>query len=216
MTRLKMLLAATLISGSATLLTVASPLAAQVGVAVGDGAVEVQYGERDQRGKMFVRPDVLEQGDRVRISARDLRPFARLVLSAGRNPARLDTVRAVQADANGRLFINVRLPDWARPGRNLFFALETRGGRTVALSRPIRVVDSEDEGDDRITVTGELLEPTATCPRLAGDDGRIYALAGSLRDFDSGDRVRVTGEMAETSICNQRRTIDVERIRSAE
>jgi len=79
------------------------------------------------------------------------------------------------------------------------------------------VVDSgRDEADERITVTGELLAPTATCPRLAGDDGRIYALAGSLRQFDTGDRVRVTGELAEVSICNQRRTISVERIRSAE
>lgn len=216
MTRLKMLLAATLISGSAALLPVASPQAAQVGVAVGDGTVEVQLGERDRRGQIFVRPGVAEPGDRVNISARDLRPFARLVLSAGRNPARLDTIRAVRADADGRLFVTVRVPDWARPGRNLFFALETQGGRTVALSRPIRVVDAEDEGDDRITVTGELLEPSATCPRLAGDDGRIYALAGRLRDFDTGDRVRVTGEIADTSICNQRRTIDVERIRSAD
>lgn len=216
MTKLKMLLAATLISGSAALLPVAPAQAAQVGVAVGDGAIAVQYGERYQRGRMYVRPGVAEPGDRVSIAARDLRPFARLVLTAGRNPAQLDTVRRVRADANGRLFVSVRIPDWARPGRNLFFALETAGGRTVALSRPIRVVDSEDQGDDQITVTGELLEPSATCPRLAGDDGRIYALAGSLRDFDTGDRVRVTGEIADTSICNQRRTIDVERIRSAE
>lgn len=112
--------------------------------------------------------------------------------------------------------MSVRVPDWARPGRNLFFALETPGGRTVALSRPIRIVEAEDEGDERITVTGELLAPSATCPRLAGDDGRVYALAGSLRNFDTGDRVRVTGEIADVSICNQRRTIEVERIRSGE
>lgn len=96
-------------------------------------------------------------------------------------------------------------------------ALETRGGRIVAQARPIRVLDRDDEDrDDRITVTGELLAPSATCPRLAGDDGRIYALAGSLRQFETGDRVRVSGELAEVSICNQRRTIAVERIRSAE
>jgi hypothetical protein len=98
MTKLKMLLAATLISGSAALLPVASPQAAQVGVTAGDGVVAVQNGERSRRGQVFVRPGVAEPGDRVSIAARDLRPFARLVLSAGRNPARLDTVRAVRAE----------------------------------------------------------------------------------------------------------------------
>jgi hypothetical protein len=136
---------------------------------------------------------------------------------AGRNPARLETIRTVRTDAAGRLYLRVRVPEWARPGRNLFFALQTEGGRIVALARPIRVVDrGKNEAGDRITVTGELLSPSATCPRLAGDDGRIYALAGSLRQFETGERVRVTGELAEVSICNQRRTIAVERIRSAE
>jgi hypothetical protein len=209
MMKLNMLLAAALLSSGAAIMPEQSAFA--------QSAVEAQYRDPYARGRLSVQPAEVEAGDRVTLQARGLRPGMRLRLVAGRNPARLALIRTVRADAAGRLYLRVRVPEWARPGRPLFFALETPGGRIVAQARPVRVVDRDrDESDERITVTGELLAPSATCPRLAGDDGRIYALAGSLRDFDTGDRVRVTGELAEVSICNQRRTIAVERIRSAE
>jgi hypothetical protein len=209
MMKLNMLLAAALLSSGAAMMPEQSAFA--------QSAVEAQYRDPYARGRLSVQPAEVEAGDRVTLQARGLRPGMRLRLVAGRNPARLALIRTVRADAAGRLYLRVRVPEWARPGRPLFFALETQGGRIVAQARPVRVVDRDrDESDERITVTGELLAPSATCPRLAGDDGRIYALAGSLRDFDTGDRVRVTGELAEVSICNQRRTIAVERIRSAE
>jgi hypothetical protein len=207
-----MLLAAALLGGSAAFLPAGSAAAQSPGVE----GIEVQYREREERGRLFVSPVEAEIGERVTLSARGLRARTVYNLVAGRNPSRFSIVRSVRTDAAGRLYLRIRVPDWARPGRNLFFALETPGGRVVAQARPVRVVDFGDEGDDRITVTGELLAPSATCPRLEGDDGRIYALAGSLRDFETGDRVRVTGELAEVSICNQRRTIEVERIRSAD
>lgn len=209
MMKLNMLLAAALLSSGAAMMPEQSAFA--------QSAVEAQYRDPYARGRLSVQPAEVEAGDRVTLQARGLRPGMRLRLVAGRNPARLALIRTVRADAAGRLYLRVRVPEWARPGRPLFFALETQGGRIVAQARPVRVVDRDrDESDERITVTGELLAPSATCPRLAGDDGRIYALAGSLRDFDTGDRVRVTGELAEVSICNQRRTIAVERIRGAE
>ncbi len=217
MRKLNMLLAAALLSGGAAMIPAGSAFAQSPGTETGRGVIEVQYRDPYARGRLFAQPAEVETGERVTLSARGLRPGVRLRLLAGRNPARLSLIRTVRADAAGRLFLRVSVPKFARPGRNLFFALETQGGRIVAQARPIRVVDrDENDADDRISVTGELLAPSATCPRLAGDDGRIYALAGSLRDFDTGDRVRVTGELAEVSICNQRRTIAVERIRSAE
>jgi hypothetical protein len=182
----------------------------------GRGVIEMQYRDNHANARLFVSPGEAEAGERVSITARGLRPGLRYVLVAGRTPSRLTVIRSVRANAAGRLDVRAAVPDWARPGRNLFFALQTQGGRLVALSRPLRVVEGGGDDEDIVTVTGELLSPSATCPRLAGDDGRIYALAGSLRQFDPGDRVRVTGELAEVSICNQRRTISVERIRSAE
>lgn len=214
----KMLLAAALIGGSAALGSAAPAQADRLGVTLGDGVVSVQYRDYRGRGQLTVRPRNVEAGDRVTLIGRDLPPGARLTLAVGRNPSRLERLRTVRSDLNGRVFATVTVPEWVRPGRNLFFALQVPGGgRTLALSRPVQVVDrGDDDRDEQITVTGVLLDPTATCPRLAGDDGRIYALAGNIRQFDTGDRVRVTGELADTSICNQRRTIDIDRIREAE
>ena len=216
MRKLNMLLAAAFLGGSAVLMPVA---AAPQGLEVQVGAaIEAQYGDADVRGRMSVSPREAEAGERVTVSGRGLPPGLRLQLVAGRTPSRLMVIQSVRVDAYGRISVRAPVPEWALPGRNLFFALQTRGGRLVALARPVRVIESDeyDGEDEQITVTGDLLNPYATCPRLAGDDGRVYALAGSLRQFEAGDRVRVTGELAEVSICNQRRTIVVERIRSAD
>lgn len=213
MNKLNMLIAATIVSSSAALVPVGSALADTVRVEVHTSG----YSDVYRRGRLSVRPSVADVDTRLTLSARGLRPLSRLVLVAGRSPSRLQTIRSVRTDANGRLFVRMSVPAWAQPGRNLFFALQTSGGRIVAQAQPIQIVDDEeDEEDNSITVTGELLDPSATCPRLAGDDGRIYALAGSLRQFETGDRVQVTGEPTEVSICQQRRTITVERIRDAQ
>ena len=214
----RMLLAAALIGGGAAFGAAAPAQADRLGVTLGNGVVSVQYGDYRGRGQLTVRPRNVEAGQRVTLIGRDLPPGARLTLAVGRNPSRLERLRTVRSDLNGRVFATVSVPEWVRPGRNLFFALQVPGGgRTLALSRPVQVVDrEEDGGDERISVTGVLLDPTATCPRLAGDDGRIYALAGNIRAFDTGDRVRVTGELADVSVCNQRRTIDIDRIREAD
>lgn len=216
MRKLNMLLAAAFLGSSAALLPAQAAPAEKLADRVGT-AIEIQYGDAYARGRLFVSPREAEPGERVTISGRGLPPGVRLQLVSGRTPSRLTLIQTVRVDASGRVYVRARVPEWARPGRNLFFALQTRGGRLVALARPVQVVESQDEDrDETITVTGELLNPSATCPRLAGDDGRIYALAGSLRQFETGDRVRVTGELAEVSICNQRRTIKIERIRGAE
>lgn len=215
MKKLKLLFAVALLSGSAALLPADAAQAQSPDGDAGRGVILAQH-DVYARGRLFVRPGEAKIGDRVTLIGRDLRPGMRLYLVAGRNPARLSRLQSLRADAAGRIYLRVRVPEWARPGRNLFFALQTPGGRIVAQARPLRVLDIDDDADQSITVTGELLSPSATCPRLAGDDGRVYALAGSLGQFETGDRVRVTGELAEVSICNQRRTIEVERIRSAE
>lgn len=216
MKKLNMLLAAALLGGAAMMPAGAAQAAS---IQLDNGGISVQYGDRYSRGRLIVRPEAVDQDSRVTLIGRDLPPFARLLVSAGRNPDRLRTVRAVRTDANGRVFLRVDVPEWARPGRPLFFALTTPGGRVLAQARPVRVLDAgeyDNGGNVRINVTGTLLDASATCPRLAGDDGRIYALAGNTREFDTGDRVRVTGELADVSTCNQRRTIDVERIREAD
>jgi hypothetical protein len=51
---------------------------------------------------------------------------------------------------------------------------------------------------------------------MRGDDGRLYTLTGDLpRRLRAGDRVRVAGQVAEVSFCQQGTTISVTRISEA-
>ncbi|HEX2834070.1 MAG TPA: DUF5818 domain-containing protein [Thermoanaerobaculia bacterium] len=64
----------------------------------------------------------------------------------------------------------------------------------------------------RITVTGTISDEGVECLALRGDDGKLYTLGRPRNPPASGQRVRVTGTIAETSICMQGTTINVETI----
>lgn len=66
-----------------------------------------------------------------------------------------------------------------------------------------------------IDVTGTITREGVTCTALRGDDGRLYTLAGQTAGFQPGDRVRVTGDQAQTSFCQQGTTVNLLSIRSA-
>lgn len=66
-----------------------------------------------------------------------------------------------------------------------------------------------------VTVTGVLTDEGIECPALRADDGAIYTLAGDARGFGPGDRVRVTGTVAEMSFCMQGTTLAVAGIEAA-
>lgn len=66
--------------------------------------------------------------------------------------------------------------------------------------------------DDEITVEGVLTDEGVTCPALRSDSDELYTLAGNLGDLETGARMRVTGRVAEASICMQGTTIAVSRI----
>jgi hypothetical protein len=60
---------------------------------------------------------------------------------------------------------------------------------------------------DPVTIEGVLSDEGVTCPALRGDDGELYTIAGDIGELQPGQRVRVTGEVAEMSICMQGTTI---------
>jgi len=66
-----------------------------------------------------------------------------------------------------------------------------------------------------ITVTGKLTNEGVECKAMRGDDGKLYTLTGDLKGFRTGDRVKVTGRIAETSTCMQGTTLGVEKIERA-
>ena len=63
-----------------------------------------------------------------------------------------------------------------------------------------------------ITTTGRLTNEGVECKAMRGDDGKLYTLTGDLKGFRTGDRVKVTGRIAEISNCMQGTTLSVEKI----
>jgi hypothetical protein len=69
-----------------------------------------------------------------------------------------------------------------------------------------------DKGGKPIQVRGTLTGEGVECQALRSADGQLYTLTGDLGGFKTGDRVRVKGEIAQISTCQQGITIAVEKI----
>lgn len=81
------------------------------------------------------------------------------------------------------------------------------------------IKDDKSRGNENRTrvvrITGELTDAGVECQALETESGQIYTLTGNLRGFETGDRVRVVGKVAEASICQQGTTLEVLNIRPA-
>jgi LysM repeat protein len=151
----------------------------------------------------------------VELRGQGYRPFARLRLLVGRTAYDLRRYSIVRANRRGRVLASVELPEWARPGRRVFFALQSLDGTSRTVAGPFRVV-GRPRPSERLTVTGTIVSGGVECPLLRSDDGRRYSLTGDLGGFGRGDRVEVIGRLAEVSICMQGPTLEVRRISEAE
>jgi LysM repeat protein len=150
----------------------------------------------------------------VEIRGSGFRPMEPLRLLAGPGAYDLELAERMKADRNGRVVFSTELPRWARPGSNVFFALQSANQRRRVVSEPFRVTGRRSQ--DLFRMSGTLISTGAECPVMRGDDGKVYSLAGEVQDFGRGDRVFVEGRAVEVSICMRGATIDVRRIRSAD
>lgn len=82
----------------------------------------------------------------------------------------------------------------------------------IAVAAASASADSHEPMSDPVTIEGVLTDEGVTCPALRGDDGELYTLAGDIGDLQPGQRVRVTGEVAEMSMCMQGTTIALHEI----
>ncbi len=76
-----------------------------------------------------------------------------------------------------------------------------------------RVVPLDAVPRNGIDVTGTITREGTTCTALRGDDGRLYTLAADTDGFRPGDRVRIIGDAAELSFCQQGTTVNLRSIR---
>jgi hypothetical protein len=79
----------------------------------------------------------------------------------------------------------------------------------IAMGAAAASGNSHETMSDPVTIEGVLTDEGVTCPAMRGDDGELYTLAGDIGDLQPGQRVRVTGEVAEMSMCMQGTTIRV-------
>ena len=163
-----------------------------------------------------VSPQSAAPGETVTVEGRGFRADERVRVAAGPPRSEYQTVSTTRADAQGRVRAQVKVPEWADPGRGLVWALVT-DDRREAFARGFRVEERGNGGSDDsvMEVTGTLTREGVECPALRSDGGRLYTLAGDTGRFGPGDRVRVRGSRAEMSICQQGTTIDVRSIEAA-
>jgi Protein of unknown function (DUF5818) len=91
-------------------------------------------------------------------------------------------------------------------------------GLSPAGARPAGAVPPpvEEVRKGTISVRGTLTGEGVECQAMRGADGKLYTLTGRLQGFSVGDKVRVTGSVAQASICQQGITLAVEQIRLAD
>jgi hypothetical protein len=116
----------------------------------------------------------------------------------------------VEADADGNLSATVTVPLDAAPGARFFFLANRETGQVVATPTVFVVTG----GDGKVTLSGQMSDEGVECPAMRGEGGELYTLTGSDDWPEAGTRVRVVGQVAEISICQQGLTIAVESIQA--
>ena len=145
-------------------------------------------------------------GSELTITAAGLPGDTAVTLAAGPSPDEARRLAEARTDPRGTAIATVTVPEAPPDGERLVFVVETADGRLRLVSAPFRVAPPAAA----ITVTGTLSNEGVECPALRGDDGKLYTLSPrAVGGFGPGDRVTVTGTVAEVSTCMQGTTIVV-------
>ncbi|WP_420555795.1 LysM peptidoglycan-binding domain-containing protein [Roseovarius sp.] len=149
-----------------------------------------------------VQPPAGPPGSEVRVTASNLRPADYVTIGAGRMASEWRAVDQAQVAADGEVSTSVELPDWASPGDNLIFVVDTDRGVTLK-SRAFDVVaqDTGDGDSDRVSLEGRVRQGVE-CATLTTPDGDVWSLTGDM-EFTPGEYAEVRGTRAEMSFCQQ-------------
>jgi hypothetical protein len=78
---------------------------------------------------------------------------------------------------------------------------------------PAPAPPAAENAESGVIITGTVTDEGVECPAVRTADGKLYTIATSERDkLKPGVRVRITGEIATMSICQQGTTISAEKI----
>ncbi|HEV2147775.1 MAG TPA: DUF5818 domain-containing protein, partial [Longimicrobiaceae bacterium] len=160
-------------------------------------------------------------GTEVRVSARNFPADAVLDVAFGAARSEHEVVARTRTSGDGSTAAVVRVPEHAQPGRPYVFVVAYPPTLVRVTSDTFHVTPTQQGGamaEDTagtVRVTGRLTDEGVECPALRGDDGQLYTLAGETGGFRPGDRVTVTGRVAEMSFCMQGTTISVRTVERA-
>lgn len=83
----------------------------------------------------------------------------------------------------------------------------------VACTATPPVPPPAENAESGMTITGTVTNEGVECPAVRTADGKLYTIATADRDkLRPGVRVRITGEVAQMSTCQQGTTISAEQI----
>lgn len=149
----------------------------------------------------------------VRISASGFAPSSQVEIGFGPPNSEYEVVGSARTDADGALRTSLPVPDWAEAGRDYVWVVADADSHPKAVTATFQVQANAGEGAMRVegTITDEGVE----CPAMRAEDGTLFTLAGAPEWASPGDRVVVTGSVAQTSFCMQGTTIAVQTLERA-
>ncbi|MBW3563603.1 MAG: hypothetical protein KY459_02650 [Acidobacteria bacterium] len=147
-------------------------------------------------------------GEMVTVTGQGFPPDTEVIIGAGPPRSEYDVIERGRTDETGRIERQVAIPRSATSSDSYLFVVATPDARIKALSSPLAVTGGSNDGDT-ITVTGQITDEGVECLAMRTEDGTLYTLGSSNEELTPGDRVRVTGSIAEMSFCMQGTTLNV-------
>lgn len=149
-------------------------------------------------------------GSTISVRASGFTPESRVQIGIGQPSSEYSVVSEARTDAQGRLEITLEVPNWTSRGESYVVVVTEPDHDPREVSDPFVV----GAPGDRVRIHGELTGEGTECPALRGPFGTLYTLAAPDLEYGPGTEVVVEGTIAQTSICMQGTTIDVESIES--
>lgn len=158
----------------------------------------------DGAGAMVrVAPQSGPPGSIVTVRADNLRPRDYVTVGVGPQASEWRALDTVRVAADGELAADVRVPQWADPGADLIYVVDTDRGYTFK-SGVFDVTARQDEGggDERIALEGRVRQGVE-CYTLTTPDGDLWSIVSDDIAFTAGEYVEIRGSRADMSFCQQ-------------
>ena len=155
----------------------------------------------------------LHAGQAVEVRVAGFPPDEVVVVGAGRARSEFQVSERITTDGAGAGRAALIMPASATPGEPWVFVAMTADHDLRARTEPVRIAAAvPEEGvskDGVLTVEGVVTGEGVECLAVRGDDGELYTLSGRQGGLEPGQRVRVSGEVAQMSFCMQGTTLEV-------